>query len=94
MQPLPRLSFNAAGEIVLSKALQEALHLHAGMPLLVSVEDNRLCLQPMNAGYLAGLCGSLKEAESAFTLAALHTEKGADQILEDQKRKRFQLHRR
>ena len=94
MQPLPRLSLNAAGEIVLSKALQESLHLHAGMPLLVSVEDNRLCLQPMNGAYLENLRGRLKEDESPFTLALLHEEKVAEQTLEEAKLKRFRLHRR
>ncbi len=94
MQPLPRLSLNADGELVLSKALQESLQLHAGMPLLVSVEDNRLCLQPMNSAYLANLRGSLKETESHITLALLHEEKAAEQTLEEAKLKRFRLHHR
>ncbi len=94
MQAAPRLFLSSAGELHLPKEVQESLHLHAGMPLLVSVEDNRLCLQPMNAAYLAHLRGSLKEEESHFNLALLHGEKEGEQNLEEARLKRFRLHRR
>ena len=94
MQPALRLFLSAAGELTLPKALQESLHLHTGIPLLVSVEDNRLHLQPMNAAYLADLRGSLKEEGPDLTLSLLHQEKQEEQNLEEQKLKRFRLYRR
>ncbi len=94
MQPLPRIFLTSAGEIRLPKDLQESLQLHTGTPFLVSVEDNRLCLQPMNRAYFSSLRGSLKEADAALTLEALHEEKQAEQSLEERRIKSFKsLHR-
>lgn len=65
-----KVIFSTKGQVIIPKKIRTKLGIEEGTEALVTEENGRICLQPINAAYIAGLRGQLGGVELVETLEA------------------------
>jgi AbrB family looped-hinge helix DNA binding protein len=65
-----KVIFSTKGQVIIPKKIRTKLGIEEGTEAIVSEENGRIIMQPINAAYIGGLRGRLGNVELVETLEA------------------------